>query len=39
MKGKPYTILVLGKKDGLNIKTLEKYGKVSYLSLEDIFGY
>jgi predicted Zn-dependent peptidase len=39
MKGKPYTILVLGKKDGLDIKTLEKYGKVSFLSLEDIFGY
>ncbi|MDF2438711.1 MAG: peptidase domain protein [Bacteroidota bacterium] len=39
MKGKPYTILVLGKKDGLDIKTLEKYGKVSFLSLEDVFGY
>jgi predicted Zn-dependent peptidase len=39
LKGKPYTILVLGKKDGLDIKTLEKYGKVSFLSLEDVFGY
>jgi predicted Zn-dependent peptidase len=39
LKGKPYTILVLGKKDGLDIKTLEKYGKVSFLSMEDIFGY
>lgn len=39
MKGKPYTVLVLGKKDGLDIKTLEKYGKVSFLSLEDVFGY
>ena len=27
------------KKDGLDIKTLEKYGKVTYLTLEDIFGY
>lgn len=39
LKGKPYTVLVLGKKDGLDIKTLEKYGKVSFVSLEDIFGY
>jgi predicted Zn-dependent peptidase len=39
MKGKPYTILVLGKKEGLDMKTLEKYGKVSFLSLEDVFGY
>ncbi|HEX8517094.1 MAG TPA: insulinase family protein [Bacteroidia bacterium] len=39
MKGKPYTILVLGKKESLDIHTLEKYGKVSFLSLEDIFGY
>jgi predicted Zn-dependent peptidase len=39
LKGKPYTILVLGKKDGLDIKTLEKYGKVSFVSLDEIFGY
>lgn len=39
LKGKSYTVLVLGKKDGLDIKTLEKYGKVSFVSLEDIFGY
>jgi hypothetical protein len=30
---------VLGKKDGLDMKTLEQYGKVTFLSLEDIFGY
>ena len=39
VKDKKYTTLVLGKKDGLDIKTLGMYGKVSYLSLEDIFGY
>ncbi|MBN8701956.1 MAG: insulinase family protein [Bacteroidetes bacterium] len=39
IKGKNYTILVLGKKDLLDIKTLEKYGKVNYLTLKDIFGY
>ncbi|MCW3084664.1 MAG: peptidase domain protein [Bacteroidetes bacterium] len=39
LKSKQYTVLVLGKKDGLDIKTLEKYGKINYLSLTDIFGY
>ena len=39
VKGKQFTTLVLGKKDGLDMKTLESYGKVTYLSLEDIFGY
>lgn len=34
-----YTILVLGDKDKLDIKTLEKYGNVKYLTLEEIFGY
>ncbi len=39
LKNKKYTTLVLGKKDGLDIKTLEKYGTIKYLSLSDIFGY
>ena len=39
IKSLPSTILVLGKKDALDIKTLEKYGKVTYLSLKEIFGY
>lgn len=39
VKNRQYTTLIVGKKDGLDIKTLEKYGKVTYLSLEDIFGY
>lgn len=39
MKGKPYTVLVLGKKDQLDIKTLEQYGKVKFLTLKDVFGY
>ncbi|MBN8696898.1 MAG: insulinase family protein [Bacteroidetes bacterium] len=38
-KSKKYTIVVLGPKDGLDLKTLEKYGKVSFLTLEEIFGY
>ena len=39
IKNKPSTILVLGKKDLLDIKTLEKYGTVKYLTLKDVFGY
>ena len=39
IKNKQYTTLVLGKKESLDIKTLEKYGKVTFLSLSDIFGY
>jgi predicted Zn-dependent peptidase len=39
IKNKPASILVLGKKDMLDIKTLEKYGTVKYLTLKDVFGY
>jgi predicted Zn-dependent peptidase len=39
VKDSKYTILVLGDKDKLDIKTLEKYGPVKYLTLEEIFGY
>ncbi len=34
-----YNVLVLGKKESLDFKTLEKYGKVQVLSLKDVFGY
>ncbi len=39
IKNKPTTILILGKKEMLDIKTLEKYGTVKYLTLKDVFGY
>ncbi|MES2836764.1 MAG: insulinase family protein [Bacteroidota bacterium] len=39
IKGVNYNIMVLGKKEGLDIKSLEKYGPVQFLKLEDIFGY
>ncbi len=39
IKGKKKTILVLGKKELLDIKTLETYGPVKYLSLKEVFGY
>jgi hypothetical protein len=39
IKNKPAAILILGKKEMLDIKTLEKYGTVNYLTLKDVFGY
>ena len=39
LKDRNYHILVLGKKDELDIDTLEKYGEIHYLTLEEIFGY
>lgn len=39
VKNKPRTYIVLGHKDQVDIKALEKYGKVETLSLEEIFGY
>ena len=35
----PYTILVMGNKKDLDLKALEKYGKINFLTMEDIFGY
>ena len=37
--GKPSTLLILGKKEGLNQVVLNKYGKVTWLELKDVFGY
>lgn len=39
IKNKPLTILVLGKKDQLDMETLKKYGNVKILALKDVFGY
>ena len=38
VKGMPLTVLVLGKKDKLDIKTLEKYGTVKYLTMKDVLN-
>ena len=35
----PYTILVMGSKKDIDLKALEKYGKVTFLTMNDIFGY
>jgi zinc protease len=39
LKGKKKVILVIGSKDKIDFKALEKYGKVKELTLEEIFGY
>lgn len=39
IKGKNYTIMVLGDKERVDMKVLEKYGPVTMLTLEDIYGY
>ena len=39
IKNKPKTVLVLGKKDGLDMKVLEQYGTVKFLTLQEVFGY
>ncbi|MEI6748784.1 MAG: M16 family metallopeptidase [Bacteroidales bacterium] len=39
MKDKKFSILVVGNTKKLDLPTLESYGKVTFLTLEDIFGY
>jgi predicted Zn-dependent peptidase len=39
IKNKPTTILILGKKDQLDLNVLKNYGNVKFLSLEEVFGY
>jgi predicted Zn-dependent peptidase len=39
IKNLPLTLLVLGKKELLDQKVLEKYGTVKYLTLKEVFGY
>ena len=39
IKGQKRVVVVLGNKDEVDMKGLEKYGKVTTLSLEEIFGY
>ena len=36
---RPYTIMVIGNKKNMDLKALEKYGKINFLTLRDIFGY
>ncbi|MCP4521335.1 MAG: insulinase family protein [Cytophagales bacterium] len=39
VKGQKQAILIIGSRESIDLKSLEKYGKVVELSLEDVFGY
>jgi predicted Zn-dependent peptidase len=39
IRNKPVTVLVLGKKESLDMKVLGEYGSVKVLTLKEIFGY
>ncbi len=39
VKNGQYNIMVIGKKENLDIKALENYGPITYLGLEQVFGY
>ncbi len=39
IKNKATTLLVLAKKENLDLKVLEKYGEVKFLNLTELFGY
>jgi predicted Zn-dependent peptidase len=39
IKDRKYTILVLGDEKKVDMKTLESYGKVTKLNLQEVFGY
>ena len=39
IKPLPLSLLIVGKKELLDSKIIEKYGQVKYLSLKEVFGY
>lgn len=39
IKDQPYTLLIMGSKENLDFEKLKKFGEVTELSLEEIFGY
>lgn len=39
LKNNRYNIVLIGSKDKINFKDLQKYGEVKQLSLDEIFGY
>jgi predicted Zn-dependent peptidase len=39
LSNRTYTVMVLGKKTELDLKTLEQYGTVKFLTLKEVFGY
>ena len=39
VKNQPKAILIVGSKSKIDLKKLEKYGKVTEMKIEDLFGY
>lgn len=39
MKGRHFNVVLIGNKDKINLKELEKYGKVQHLTLDQVFGF
>jgi len=39
VKDNKYSIIIIGDKEKVDFKSLEKYGKIYYLALEQVFGY
>jgi predicted Zn-dependent peptidase len=39
VKTLPLSLMIVGKKDLLDSKVLQKYGQVKYLTLKEVFGY
>ena len=39
IKGRKANVVLVGSRDKLNLKDLEKYGKVQELTLDELFGY
>jgi hypothetical protein len=39
IKGKNFNIVLIGSKDKINFKSLQRYGSVRELTLDEIFGY
>ncbi|MEE2700384.1 MAG: insulinase family protein [Bacteroidota bacterium] len=39
IRNENYTIMVLGKKENLDLEVLKQFGKLKHLTLKDVFGY
>jgi hypothetical protein len=39
VKGKKYSLVMIGKRDKINFEALRKFGKVVELKPEDVFPY
>jgi zinc protease len=39
VKGKNFNVVLIGSKDKIDFKSLQRYGQVRELTLDEIFGY